>query len=195
MRILIYKRLVRCTGLFDGKRRADMLQCFYPTEYVDSTYGIDCEDLYKKGYRGIIFDIDNTLVPHGAKADERAKELFLRLKKLGYQCCLLSNNKEPRVKMFHDDVHVNYIFDAHKPSTKNYKKAMEIMGTDLKNTLFVGDQIFTDVYGANRTGIPTILVKPIHPKEEIQIVLKRYLEKIVLFFYKRYKKQAGGKKL
>ncbi len=41
----------------------------------------------------------------------------------------------------------------------------------------MGDQIFTDVYGANRTGIRTILVKPIHPKEEIQIVLKRYLEK------------------
>lgn len=172
-----------------------MLQCFYPTEYMDSTYAIDFENLYKKGYRGIIFDIDNTLVPHGAKADERAKALFQELKQLGYQCCLLSNNKEPRVKMFNDDVQVNYIFDAHKPSTKNYEKAMEIMGTDRTNTLFVGDQIFTDVYGANRTGIPTILVKPIHPKEEIQIVLKRYLEKVVLFFYKRYKKkQAGGKK-
>ena len=66
---------------------------------------------------------------------------------------------------------------------------MEKMGTDEKNTLFVGDQIFTDVYGANRAGIRTILVKPIHPKEEIQIVLKRYLEKIVLFFYKRYVKK------
>ena len=63
------------------------------------------------------------------------------------------------------------------------------MGTDEKNTLFVGDQIFTDVYGANRAGIRTILVKPIHPKEEIQIVLKRYLEKIVLFFSKRYVKK------
>jgi len=53
------------------------------------------------------------------------------------------------------------------------------------NTVFVGDQIFTDVYGANRAGIRTILVKPIHPKEEIQIVLKRYLEKVVLYFYQR----------
>ena len=64
-------------------------------------------------------------------------------------------------------------------------QAMEIMGTTKENTLFVGDQIFTDVYGAKRTGIYGILVKPIHPKEEIQIVLKRYLEKIVLYFYKR----------
>lgn len=60
---------------------------------------------------------------------------------------------------------------------------MEIMKTDKMNTLFIGDQLFTDVYGAKRTGIKSILVKPIHPKEEIQIVLKRYLEKIVLHFY------------
>lgn len=162
-----------------------MLQRMYPDEYLDSTYGIDFAHLYEQGYRGIIFDIDNTLVPHGAPADERAIELFARLKKLGFSSMLLSNNKEPRVKMFHDAVEVPYIYKAGKPSPKNYRKAMEKMGTDTTNTLFVGDQIFTDVYGANRAGIHTILVKPIHPKEEIQIVLKRYLEKIVLFFYKR----------
>lgn len=172
-----------------------MLQSFYPGEYVDSTYVIDFDKLYAEGYRGLIFDIDNTLVPHGAKADERAKKLFAHLKETGFTCCLLSNNKEPRVKMFNDDVQVNYIFKAGKPSVKNYRKAMEIMGTEIRNTLFVGDQIFTDIYGANRAGIRTILVKPIHPKEEIQIVLKRYLEKIVLFFYKRSitKKQEDKK--
>ena len=62
---------------------------------------------------------------------------------------------------------------------------MEQIGTTVENTIFIGDQLFTDVYGANRAGIRTILVEPIHPKEEIQIVLKRYLEKIVLYFYKR----------
>jgi len=92
--------------------------------------------------------------------------------------------------MFNDDVQVNYIFNAHKPSTKNYQKAMELMGTDLSNTIFVGDQLFTDVWGAKRTGIRNILVKPIHPKEEIQIVFKRKLEKIVLYFYKKSKKAA-----
>ena len=71
-----------------------------------------------------------------------------------------------------------------------YRKAMEIMGTDETNSVFIGDQLFTDVWGAKRTGISNILVKPIHPKEEIQIVLKRYLEKIVLYFYARSKKQA-----
>ena len=59
------------------------------------------------------------------------------------------------------------------------------MGTDRTNTLFVGDQLFTDVYGANRAKVYSILVKPMNPKEEIQIVLKRYIEKIVLHFYKK----------
>jgi len=89
--------------------------------------------------------------------------------------------------MFNEEIQTNYIFNAHKPSTKNYKKGMEIMGTTPENTIFIGDQLFTDVYGAKRAGIRNILVKPIHPKEEIQIVLKRYLEKIVLHFYRKEK--------
>ncbi len=138
----------------------------------------------------MIFDIDNTLVPHGAPADERAIKLFERLKNIGFRCCLISNNKEPRVAMFNEPIQVDYVYDAHKPSTKNYKKAMEIMGTDRSDTVFIGDQLFTDVWGAKRTGIQSILVKPIHPKEEIQIVLKRFLEKIVLHFYLKSKKKV-----
>ena len=79
-----------------------MFQKFYPDVYMDSTYEIDFEQLYQDGYRGIIFDIDNTLVTHGAPADTRAIALFAELKRIGFQCCLLSNNKEPRVKMFND---------------------------------------------------------------------------------------------
>ena len=161
---------------------------FFPGEYLDSTYVIDFDKLYNDGYRAVILDVDNTLVPHGEPADERAKALFAHLKELGFSCMLLSNNKEPRVKSFNDVVQVNYIYKANKPFTANYKKAMEIMGTTTENTLFVGDQIFTDVMGGNMAGIRTILVKPIHPKEEIQIVLKRKLEKIVLYFYKKQKR-------
>ena len=162
-----------------------MFKTFYPDQYLASTYVIDFEKLYEKGFRGLIFDIDNTLVPHNAPADDRAVALFERLKRIGYRCCLISNNQEPRVKMFNEKIQVDYVYNAHKPSTKNYIRAMEIMGTDRSNTLFIGDQLFTDVWGAKRAGIPNILVKPLHPKEEIQIVLKRYLEKIVLFFYRR----------
>lgn len=170
-----------------------MFDNFFPDDYKMSTYVIPFEKLYEEGYRGVIFDIDNTLVPHGAPADERAKKLFVRLKEIGFSSCLISNNQEARVKMFNEAVHTNYIFNAHKPSTKNYKRAMEIMGTDCTNTIFVGDQLFTDVWGAKRSGIRNILVKPIHPKEEIQIVLKRYLERIVLHFYKKKQKKQPTK--
>ena len=165
-----------------------MFKKLYPTKYLDSSYSIDYEQLYRSGIRGLIYDIDNTLVEHGMPATERAIKLFEQLRSIGFDTCLISNNKEPRVKPFAVAVGSKYVYDAHKPSRKNYIRAMELMGTDTGNTYFIGDQIFTDVYGANRAGIPSILVKPIHPKEEIQIVLKRKLEKIVLFCYKRRKK-------
>ena len=170
-----------------------MFEMFFPDRYVASTYVIDFEKLYEEGIRGLIFDIDNTLVPHGAPADERAIALFERLKKIGFKCCLISNNQELRVKMFNEKIQVDYVYDAHKPSTKNYKKAMEIMGTDTTSTVFIGDQLFTDVWGAKRTGISNILVKPIHPKEEIQIVLKRFLEKPILGCYFIHCKLFGKK--
>lgn len=165
-----------------------MRHFLYPDEYLPSAYQIDYDALYKKGFRGLIFDIDNTLVPHGAPADDRAVALFAHLRELGFDSVLLSNNKEPRVKMFSDRTGTRYIFKAKKPKPGNYRRAMEIMGTDCGNTVFIGDQIFTDVAGAKLAGIYSILVEPIHPKEEIQIVIKRYFEKIVLFFYQRRRK-------
>ncbi len=164
-----------------------MLQTFYPDNEINSSYEIDYEALYEQGYRGIIYDVDNTLVPHGEPADERAISLFKKLQSIGFETVLLSNNKEPRVKSFAQQVGSKYIFKANKPSVSGYEKAMEIMKTAKETTLFVGDQLFTDVWGAKRAGIQTYLVKPIHPKEEIQIVLKRRLERIVLFFYHKQK--------
>ena len=81
-----------------------MFDRFFPDQYVASTYVIDFEKLYEEGVRGLIFDIDNTLVPHGAPADERAKALFARLKAIGFRCCLISNNQKPRVEMFNNDI-------------------------------------------------------------------------------------------
>lgn len=167
-----------------------MFNTFYPDEDAASTYEIPFEKLYESGIRGVIFDVDNTLVPHDAPADDRAKELFVRLRGLGMGTCLLSNNKEPRVAAFAKAVGgSDYIYRGGKPGVKGYQKAMKLMNTSQSTTVFVGDQLFTDVYGAKRAGIYSILVKPIHPKEEIQIVLKRYLEAVVLFFYHRDKKK------
>ena len=156
----------------------------YPDAYLASAYQIDYDRLYKKGYRGLIFDLDNTLVPHGAPADERAVNLFARLREIGFTCVLLANNQEPRVKSFCMQVKALYIFKAGKPMPGAYRRAMDMMHTNCSNTVFIGDQIFTDVMGANLAGIPSILVKPINPKEEIQIVLKRYPEKLVLLCYR-----------
>ena len=170
-----------------------MKHFLYPDEYVKSAYQIDYETLYGRGIRGLIFDIDNTLVPHGAPADSRAIALFARLKKLGFSCVLLSNNKEPRVRAFNDKVGVRYIFKANKPAPASYRRAMELMRTDESSTVLIGDQIFTDVAGARLTGIYSILVEPMDPREELQIVLKRYPEKAVLFFYRRRQKRLKEK--
>lgn len=169
------------------------LERFYPDKIKDSAYDIDYESLYDNGVRGIIYDIDNTLVEHGFPADKRAIELFEKLKKIGFKVVLLSNNKEPRVKMFNNAVKVMYIYKAGKPSKKGYLKAMEMMDTDTFSTIFIGDQLFTDVWGAKRTGIPNILVKPIDKHEEIQIILKRRLEAVVLYFYKKDNKYVRVK--
>ena len=93
--------------------------------------------------------------------------------------------------MFNESIQVHYIFNAHKPSTTNYEKAMEMMGTDKSNTIFIGDQLFTDVWGAKRTGIESWLVEPIDKQEEIQIVLRRYLEKPILYCYQKEKNRFG----
>lgn len=165
-----------------------MFETFYPHMTADSVYNIDFQMFYRLGYRAVIFDIDNTLVPHDADADDKAKGLFRKLTGMGYKTMLLSNNDEPRVKRFNRDIGSPYIFKAGKPLKSGYKRAMEQMGTDTTNTIYVGDQLFTDVWGAKRLGIFNILTSPINPREEIQIVFKRRLEKPIL---KRYKKEPN----
>ena len=163
-----------------------MFKCFYPDVYTDSAYGIDYAGYYKMGYRGILFDVDNTLVEHDEPVTERAVKLISMLRGIGFSVCIISNNKEPRVKPLADVLGSQYVSKAGKPSAKGYVQGMRQMDTEPSTTIFVGDQIFTDVWGANRAGIFSILVKPIAKHEEIQIVLKRQLERIVLFFYRTY---------
>lgn len=164
-----------------------MFKMFYPYEYVDSVFSINYNELYKKGYRGIIFDIDNTLVHHGDDSTKEIDDLFRVIQNIGFKTLLLSNNNEQRVKRFLNNIDSLYIFDAQKPSVYNYLKAVEIMNIKKEETIFVGDQIFTDILGANRSGIANILVKYIRAKEETKIGKRRQLEKIILKFYKRNK--------
>ena len=166
-----------------------MLKTFYPDYTCASAYEIPYEKLYKRGIRALIFDIDNTLTEHGKPATARTIVLMEHLKKIGFKICLLSNNKEARVKMFNEKIGVDYIFKAGKPGKDGYLRAMNKMGSTKETTVFVGDQLFTDVWGAKRTGIESWLVNPIDPHEEIQIVLKRYLEKPILYFYRKEKRK------
>ena len=89
-----------------------LFERFYPNDYYESSYSIDYKKLYEEVYRGIIYDIDNTLVPHGAPADERALELMKELREIGFDVTFLSNNKEPRVKMFNEKINAHTIFKA-----------------------------------------------------------------------------------
>lgn len=154
-----------------------MFQNLYPDQLIRSVYDLDWEKL-SETYQGVIFDIDNTLVPHGAAADEAAIQLFDRIHSLGMKTMLVSNNGEERVKPFAQQVRTAYIHKAGKPKAAGYCKAMKEMETDPAHTLFIGDQIFTDVWGANRAGIHTMLTQPIdRSTDEIQIVIKRWFER------------------
>lgn len=164
-----------------------MFQNLYPDEDVASAYQIDYQSYYDQGYRGILFDVDNTLVEHDQPVTLVAIELFQRLNEMGFQTCIISNNKDDRVRPLADALESDYVYKAGKPSAKGYLQGMEKMGTTPETTLFVGDQIFTDIWGANRANVHSILVKQIARHEEIQIVLKRILEKIVLIGYRRKK--------
>ena len=167
-----------------------MFERFYPDEIQDSAYEIEYEALYDEGYRGLLFDIDNTLVEHGREATARAIALFERLGKIGFSYCLISNNNQERVDCFNRDIGAYTVVRAKKPSKKGYERGMKQMGTGRADTIFVGDQLFTDIWGAKRSGIRNILVKPIDKREEIQIVLKRRLEWVVLWEYGRRKKNG-----
>ena len=114
-----------------------MFEEFFPDTTVSSTYAIDYEKLYQEGYRGILFDIDNTLVEHGKEATEQARKLFSRLKKIGFECCLISNNKKKRVHTFNEKIGVHTVFNAHKPGKKSDYYAMELMNTRPENTVFI----------------------------------------------------------
>ena len=169
---------------------------FYPWKYVKSAYRIPYQELYDAGYRGLIFDIDNTLTEHGAPADEKVCQLFLKLHGIGFATCLVSNNRKERVQKLADAVSSAFTWKANKPLPGACTKAMDIMGTERENTLLIGDQLFTDIWCANWAGIRSILVRPINPREEIQIVLKRYLEAPFLQAYmKRAIRERRQKRL
>ncbi|MBP5253831.1 MAG: HAD hydrolase-like protein [Lachnospiraceae bacterium] len=154
---------------------------------------VDYGAVYASGIRGIIFDIDNTLVAHGMPADGEVKSFLDGLSALGFGICLISNNKESRAEPFASFCGTKCLCRAGKPRRSAFYRAMDLLGTGPSETLFVGDQLLTDVLGANRAGLTTCMVIPVDRRSErgdIPMFLKRFLEYGVLRRRKRFDERA-----
>ncbi len=164
-----------------------VLKIFYPYGYVDSVFTIDYEKLYNLGYRGLIFDIDNTLVHHGKDSTPQVDELFRYIQGMGFKTLLLSNNSEERILRFMENIDSLYISIADKPNTAGYYKAVEMLDMKKEEVIVIGDQIFTDILGANRSGLDSILVKFIRGEGETNFGKRRAVENFILKFYSKNK--------
>ncbi|MDF1617023.1 YqeG family HAD IIIA-type phosphatase [Petrocella sp. FN5] len=165
------------------------MKILYPDEYLDQVYNIDFESLYEKGYRAVLFDVDNTLVPFDQlDAHDALIHLMKTLRTMGYKVALVSNNSKARVDALNKGLKIPVMANAMKPFTYKLKRILKTIGVHPQNAIFVGDQIFTDVWVGNRLGLYTILVKPIQSKEQMVTFIKRRTEKLLL---NRYLKKEG----
>lgn len=161
-----------------------MLKSLYPHEYLESVFSIDYAKLVALGYRGVIFDIDNTLVHHGADSTAEIESLFRAIHGLGLRTLLLSNNEEARVRRFlGSNTETLAIAEALKPNPASYLEALRLLSLEAAEVIYVGDQIFTDILGANRAGIKSILVKFMQREHETKIGIRRRIERLVLWIY------------
>lgn len=164
-----------------------MLEKFIPNLKVDSIYEIDLEALRRQGIRGIITDLDNTLV--GAREPDAKPELLQWLDKLdkhGYRVVIVSNNNLPRVERFAKPLGMPFIHAARKPGSKAFRKALELLKLPRDQVAVIGDQLMTDVLGGNRMGLYTILVNPVAPNDEgLGTRINRRLEKLLRLVMKQ----------
>ncbi|HOK50226.1 MAG TPA: YqeG family HAD IIIA-type phosphatase [Sedimentibacter sp.] len=149
-----------------------------PDAYIESIYSISPEGLKKHGIKGLILDIDNTLVPTYTKdADIKVKAFLDDMKKSGIKTAIVSNARQGRVEQFCRHLDVEYFYKALKPFKKGYLKAVESMGLRPCEAAIAGDQLFTDILGGNLVGMKTLLIKPIDFNEPFPVRIKRLLEK------------------
>lgn len=152
-----------------------------PDMIINSIHEFPLENLVEKGIKGIIFDIDNTLVKASDKEPTLyVLELFDKLKGYGISYAIVSNNNIERVERFSKNLGVYYRHKALKPRRKYLKQAMDYMGTTTETTALVGDQLFTDIYGGNRMGFLTVLTLPLGESETKFVEFKRKIENKIL---------------
>ncbi len=157
------------------------MELLYPQQHLDSIYELNAAELRSLGIRGIIADMDNTLVPWDDRAVyPRLASWLAQLKDRGFRLCIVSNNSRERGGQLALDLDIPAIWYAVKPRRRAFRKALRMMELTPQETAVIGDQIFTDVLGGNRLGLYTILVTPITDQEFIWTRLMRKLERYVL---------------
>lgn len=163
-----------------------MYKKFMPDEFVKDIFHILPETLKEKGIKGIITDLDNTLVEWDRpEATPEIIEWIRLMNEEGLQVTILSNNNELRVKAFCDPIGAPFIFDARKPLRKSFKKALSMMDLKKEEVVMVGDQLMTDVLGGNRFGVHTILVVPVASSDGFFTKFNRMLERRIMGKLKR----------
>lgn len=163
-----------------------MFEFLVPDEHLDSIFEIDIAKLEARGIRGLITDMDNTLVPWSDRSVyPRLEQWFFTLRSRGFKLFIVSNNSRDRGGLLAGELGIPAIWYAVKPRRGAFRRALEQMELDPGQVAVVGDQVFTDVLGGNRLGLYTILVTPISEKEFIWTMLMRRLERLVLKKIKR----------
>jgi len=154
------------------------MDIFIPDMYQKSIYTINYEKLYDDGIRCLLFDLDNTCVPYTEKIPSRKlKDLFDRLKEMGFKVIIFSNATKKRLEPFKNELIVDCSYSSKKPSKRKFLKVLKMFDFDLSETAIIGDQLFTDIFGGNRVGIKTILVNPMSDKDLFVTKIFRFLEK------------------
>lgn len=163
-----------------------MLKNFLPNEYVKDIFHIKPETLKDNGVKGIITDLDNTLVEWDRpEATPEIIEWLNGMKTAGILVTIVSNNNENRVKAFSDPIGIPFIHDARKPLNKSFVQARKLMGIKKEETVVIGDQLLTDILGGNRKGLHTILVVPVATSDAFFTKFNRMIERRIMAGLKR----------
>jgi len=159
-----------------------VFRLLFPDLYVPTIYDVDPEYLRRRGIRGLIFDLDNTILERGERTlPQEVLDWFDTLKAQGFKISIVSNSRSRKAEGMAKSHGIPAVFRAVKPRRGPFLKAIELMGLTRRETAVVGDQIFTDVVGGNRLGLFTILINPLPGKEFIGTTLfSRQLEKLLL---------------
>lgn len=165
----------------------------YPDFYCNNVRDVKLEFLQEHNIKGIILDVDNTLIDYYRKFEDGTIEWVNNLKKAGIKFCIVSNtNKLDKVIYVAETLEIPYFYFAKKPFKTGFIKAKEKMGLEAENIAVIGDQIMTDVIGSNRCKMFSILVKPIQEKDILITRIKRPIEnKIINNYLNKIKKEKG----